>query len=64
MRYDPTGQVIAQTEPGQSWRVLLWPKYGDVVTTAATKKWTVLDDNGYVTATLPGDRSAIDMALR
>jgi hypothetical protein len=48
VRYDPTGKVIAQTRPGESWRVLFWPKYGDVVTAAPEKKWTVLDDSGYV----------------
>jgi hypothetical protein len=47
-RYDVAGKVIAQTEPGQSWRVLLWPKYDEVVTGAVAKRWTVLDDSGYV----------------
>jgi hypothetical protein len=48
VRYDPAGKVIAQTKPGESWRVLFWPKYSEVVTTAPAKKWSVLDDSGYV----------------
>jgi hypothetical protein len=48
VRYDAAGQVIAQTRPGESWRVLFWPKYADVVTSAPAKNWTVLDDSGYV----------------
>jgi hypothetical protein len=48
VRYDPAGKVLAQTRPGESWRTLFWPKYGEIVTTAADKNWTVLDDSGYV----------------
>jgi len=47
-RYDANGTLIAQTKPGESWRVLFWPKYTTVTTDALGKKLTVLDDEGYV----------------
>ena len=61
VRYDPAGQVIAQTRAGESWRSLFWPKYGEIVTTAADKQWSVIDDSGYIAVRdAPQDHTVYD----
>jgi hypothetical protein len=48
VRYDENGKVLTTTKPGESWRVMYWPKFSDAVREASGKKLAVIDDNGYV----------------
>lgn len=48
IRHDTSGKVVARTQPGQSWRVLYWPRFADVVREANQKKWRVAEYDRYV----------------